>query len=102
MDIPVSAKYNLRVTGKPPSSIGTSARMRAFSPRDRPESWATRKQRIASAWTLPFSKMEWGLEWAAFLLSNWKLLEVLEYLGSLSVLAAVLFYFSESGDRTKQ
>jgi uncharacterized protein YjbI with pentapeptide repeats len=46
--------------------------------------------------------MEWCLEWAAFLLSNWKLLEVLEYLSSLSVLAAVLFYFSESGDRIKQ
>ncbi len=76
--------------------------MRVFSPRERPESWATRKQRISSAWALPFSKMEWGLEWVAFLLSNWKLLEVLEYLSSLSVLAAVLFYFSESGDRTKQ
>jgi uncharacterized protein YjbI with pentapeptide repeats len=35
-------------------------------------------------------------------LSNWKFLEVLEYVGSLSVLVAVLFYFSESGDRAKQ
>jgi pentapeptide repeat protein len=102
MDIPVSANYNLRATGKPPSPTGTCALMRVFSPRDRPESWPTRKQRITSAWTTPFSKLEWSLEWAAFLLSNWKLLEVLEYLSSLSVLAAVLFYFSESGDRTKQ
>jgi uncharacterized protein YjbI with pentapeptide repeats len=38
----------------------------------------------------------------AYFLSNWKFLEVLEYLGSLSVLVAVLFYFSESGDRTMQ
>jgi hypothetical protein len=38
----------------------------------------------------------------AYLLSNWKFLEVLEYIGSLSVLVAVLFYFSGSGDRTKQ
>ncbi len=29
-------------------------------------------------------------------------LEVLEYLGSFSVLVAVIFYFSESGDRIKQ
>jgi Pentapeptide repeats (8 copies) len=76
--------------------------MRIFSPRERPESWVAKKQRVTSTWVLPFSKVEWVLEWAAFFLSNWKLLEVLEYLSSLSVLAAVLFYFSESGDRTKQ
>src|ERR1700722_6251649 len=76
--------------------------MRVFSPRERPGSWADKKRGVTSAWALPFSKMEWGLEWAAFFLSNWKFLEVLEYLSSLSVLAAVLFYFSESGDRTKQ
>ena len=51
---------------------------------------------------VPFFAMEWGWEWAAYFLSNWKFLEVLEYMGSLSVLVAVLFYFSESGDRTKQ
>jgi uncharacterized protein YjbI with pentapeptide repeats len=38
----------------------------------------------------------------AFALSNWTLLEVLEYLGSFSVLVAVAFYFAESGDRVKQ
>jgi uncharacterized protein YjbI with pentapeptide repeats len=38
----------------------------------------------------------------AFALSNWTLLEVLEYLGSFSVLIAVIFYFAESGDRVKQ
>jgi hypothetical protein len=42
------------------------------------------------------------LEWVAFALSNWTLLEVLEYLGSFSVLVAVIFYFAESGDRVKQ
>jgi len=46
--------------------------------------------------------VDWLWEWAAFLLSNWKFLEVLEYLGSLSVLVAVILYVSESGDRTKQ
>src|SRR4029077_19030713 len=76
--------------------------MRVFSPRERPGSWADKKRGVTSAWALPFSKMEWCLEWAAFFLSNWKLLEVLEYLSSLSVLAAVLFYFSESGDRIRQ
>jgi len=35
-------------------------------------------------------------------LSRWSFLDVLEYLGSFSVLVAVIFYFSESGDRLKQ
>jgi hypothetical protein len=38
----------------------------------------------------------------AFALSNWALLEVLEYLSTFSVLVAVIFYFAESGDRVKQ
>jgi hypothetical protein len=46
--------------------------------------------------------MEWGLEWLAYALSNWTLLEVLEYMGSFSVLVAVIFYFAETGDRVKQ
>jgi hypothetical protein len=51
---------------------------------------------------IPFIAFEWVWEWAAFALSNWSFLEVLEYLGSFSVLIAVIFYFSESGDRIKQ
>ena len=38
----------------------------------------------------------------AFILSKWSLLHVLEYLEVLSVVIAVVFYFSESGDRLKQ
>jgi len=51
---------------------------------------------------MPFAALDWIFEWAAFTLSNWSFLEVLEYLGSFSVLIAVIFYFSESGDRVKQ
>ncbi|HEX7157745.1 MAG TPA: pentapeptide repeat-containing protein [Edaphobacter sp.] len=53
-------------------------------------------------WMVPLIACEWTSQWAAYLLSNWSFLEVLEYLGSFSVLAAVLFYFSESGNRIKQ
>ena len=38
----------------------------------------------------------------AFALSRWTFLDVLEYLEGFSVLIAVIFYFSESGDRLKQ
>lgn len=71
-------------------------------PRTRPAPWKARKHRVAPRWLTPFIALEWGLEWVAFALSNWALLEVLEYLGSFSVLIAVIFYFAESGDRVKQ
>ena len=54
------------------------------------------------AWLRPFCVIEWPLAWLAYGLSHWAFLEVLEYLGSLSVLVAVIFYFAESGDRLKQ
>jgi Pentapeptide repeats (8 copies) len=76
--------------------------MRVLVPRTRPSPWAESREGINRGWLVPFFAMEWGTEWVAYFLSNWKFLEVLEYLGSLSVLVAVLFYFSESGDRKKQ
>lgn len=69
------------------------------SPRTRPLQWSTRRQ--GRRWLAPFLFIEWMWEWAAYGLSNWALLEVLEYLGTFSVLVAVIFYFSEAGDRAK-
>ena len=46
--------------------------------------------------------VEWALSWIAYWLSGWAFLEVLEYLGTLSLLLAVISYFSESRDRLKQ
>src|SRR5215469_2319161 len=54
------------------------------------------------AWLRPFLAIEWPLAWLAHGLSRWSFLEVLDYLGSLSVLVAVIFYFSEAPDRLKQ
>jgi len=76
--------------------------MRVFSPRERPGPWAAGRARVKHSWIVPFFAIEWVWEWIAYFLSNWKFLEVLEYMSSLSVLVAVLFYFSESGDRIKQ
>jgi hypothetical protein len=76
--------------------------MRLFSPRERPASWSAERVGTRHAWAIPFIAVEWLWEWLAYLLSNWKFLEVLEYLSSLSILVAVIFYFSESGDRAKQ
>jgi Pentapeptide repeats (8 copies) len=70
--------------------------------REKPDAGRERKQRITHTWTLPFWAVEWALEWIAFVLSRWTFLDVLEYLEGFSVLIAVIFYFSESGDRLKQ
>jgi hypothetical protein len=70
--------------------------------RTRPAPWNARRQSATRRWLIPFTALEWCFEWLAYALSNWTLLEVLEYLGSFSVLVAVIFYFAESGDRVKQ
>ena len=69
--------------------------------RARPPSWSQYKQNCLPI-ALPFRAVEWCLQWSAYHLSRWALLEVLEYLSVLSVLFAVVFYFAESGDRQKQ
>src|SRR5579862_8201575 len=68
----------------------------------RPAKWTTIRNEIRHPWMLPLRRFEWIFEWAAYGLSRWSFLEVLEYLGSLSVLVGVILYFSESGDRIKQ
>ena len=52
-----------------------------------------------ATYELPFHAIEWVWQWTAHYLSHWAFLEVLEYIGSFSVLIAVIFYFVESGDR---
>ncbi|MGC2718914.1 MAG: pentapeptide repeat-containing protein [Candidatus Acidiferrales bacterium] len=73
-----------------------------LTPRERPEPFAVGVSRLKHRWTVPFFAFDWVWEWVAYFLSHWNFLEVLDYLGSFSVLIAVLFYFSESGDRIKQ
>jgi hypothetical protein len=69
--------------------------------RERPLSWPERRKQIPS-WSMPFFAIEWVWEWMAFLLSRWTFVVVLEYLGSLSILVAVFFYFHDSENRVKQ
>jgi Pentapeptide repeats (8 copies) len=68
----------------------------------RPEPLRVQCDRIRYRWAIPLVAFEWTFQWVAYLLSSWSFLEVLEYLGRFSVLIAVIFYFSESGDRLKQ
>jgi hypothetical protein len=70
--------------------------------RDRPEPWPVFKKRARHNWAKPLWAIEWFWDFAAFYLSNWSFLEALNYMSSLSVLVAVIFYFSGSDARTKQ
>lgn len=76
--------------------------MRYRERRERPLAWALYRTSAKHAWTVPLLAVEWVWEWIAHLLSNWAFLEALEYLSSFGVLIAVVFYFTESGDRLKQ
>lgn len=69
--------------------------------RDKPPSWSEKKKGVPS-WRSPFFALDWVLDWLAFLLSNWRLIEVLEYMGSLSILVAVFFYFHDADNRVRQ
>ncbi len=70
-------------------------------PKTRPLPW-TEVQSKVRPWSIPFHALEHLFDWATYLLSNWAFLETLEYLGSLSVLIAVIFYFSETDARVRQ
>ncbi|HZP24905.1 MAG TPA: pentapeptide repeat-containing protein [Terriglobales bacterium] len=76
--------------------------MIVHTPRARPQPWRNWRPAFRRSWLTPFAAVEWCFDWLAYLLSHWSFLDVLEYLGSFSVLVAVIFYFSESGDRLKQ
>lgn len=70
--------------------------------RPRPKPWREHRQKKTARWAYPFHASNWLLEWVAWGLGGWVLLEVLEYLSLFSVLVAVILYFSESGARIKQ
>lgn len=68
----------------------------------RPARWAEFRARARHPALVPLFAFDWMGQWLAWLLGNWSFLQVLEYLGSFSVLVAVIFWFSESGQRVEQ
>lgn len=70
--------------------------------RPRPHPWREHRRQAKPQWAYPFHVFNWILEWCAWCLGGWVLLDVLEYLSTFSVLVAVILYFSESGARVQQ
>ena len=70
--------------------------------RPRPNPWREHRRQAKPRWAYPLHAFNWLLEWCAWGLGGWVLLEVLKYLSTFSVLVAVILYFSESGARVQQ
>jgi hypothetical protein len=68
----------------------------------RPAAWGELRSRARHPALLPLFAFDWFWQWLAWLLGNWAFLEVLEYLGSFSVLVAVIFWFGDSRHRMQQ
>jgi hypothetical protein len=68
----------------------------------RPPEWKDFRPVPLHPYLLPFSYTNWAGEWMAYILGKWSIFEVLDYVGSFSILVAVIFYFAGEGDRLKQ
>jgi hypothetical protein len=73
-----------------------------FKERHRPPEWTEFKARAPHRCVVPFYFLSWATDWAAYMLAKWPLVELLEYLGSFSILFAAIFYFAGASDRLKQ
>jgi hypothetical protein len=73
-----------------------------FKERNPPPEWAEFKARAPHRYLVPFYRLNWAADWAAYSLGKWALVELLEYLGSFSILFVAIFYFAGAPDRMKQ
>src|ERR1700761_5141492 len=73
-----------------------------FKDRECPPQWTEFKQRAPHKSLTPFFALSWMADWAAWFLGRWPVVELLEYLGSFSILFAAIFYFMGAPTRLKQ
>jgi hypothetical protein len=73
-----------------------------FKDREPPPQWTMFKARARRRWQVPFYGLHWASDWAAWKLGKWQIVELLEYVGSFSILFAAIFYFAGAADRLKQ
>jgi hypothetical protein len=73
-----------------------------FKDRNPPPPWPEFKKRGTLRFLRPFHVVSWLADWAAYFLGRWPVVELLEYLGSFSILFAAIVYFAGAPDRLKQ
>jgi hypothetical protein len=84
------------------SQIVQIPEMFIYTERKRPDPLSHYHREAGHPILAPLQWVEWACRWLVYWLSGWAFLEVLEYVGTLSVFFAVISYFAESGDRIKQ
>jgi len=62
-------------------------------------SWRERRQTIKHKWLVPFIFAEWHCERVSSLLGQWAFFDILEQVGRLTILIAVIVYFMEADER---
>jgi hypothetical protein len=70
--------------------------------RNPPMKWREFRKRAPSKALRPLYALNWAVDWAAYCLGSWSVVELLEYLGSFSILFAAILYFAGASDRLKQ
>ena len=70
--------------------------------RKAPPAWREVRTASTTPVLLPVHFFNWFCEKVAYHLSHWSFLEALEYVGSFSILIAVIVYFTESDQRRQQ
>jgi len=73
-----------------------------FKERQAPAEWPEFKSGAPHKMLTPLYAMTWLADWAAYFLGKWPVVELLEYLGSFSILFAAIVYFVGAPDRLKQ
>jgi len=58
--------------------------------------WPERGKAIRHRWLVPFAFVEWICEWISYVLGRWAFLDILEHIGRLTILIAVITYFMEA------
>ena len=73
-----------------------------FKERNPPPTWPVFKAHARHPVLVPFLRLTWAADWAAYYLGKWAVVELLEYMGSFSLLFAVIFYFADAPNRLMQ
>jgi Pentapeptide repeats (8 copies) len=73
-----------------------------YTERKPPKPWSESRRDAKHPILVPLHWLEWVFKWLSYWLSGWAFLEVLEYIGTLSIVFGVVSYLLEGGDRIKQ
>jgi uncharacterized protein YjbI with pentapeptide repeats len=60
---------------------------------ERPKAWPDVRKQMRHRWATPFRWLEWLCEWLAYFLSQWAVVDILQYAAKFTIVATVVAYF---------